>query len=751
MLENFRKSALDILAVPDLETGEVPESRLLNADSARAIYKGLVDDDRVGSYNRSIVQELLNNVPPYSQSKREEEGQGELYNLNTGHGKLITSNAASGIMDIFESDRNLVSIPLSTKIPGPQKTEAERHLATRFSEMLRDWDCFATRLNDLCCNFVDDGAGVLFFEDVNSWKVGSAGRSDIKFPVNCEPVSSQIPIAAMKRELHVGDLWRKIRNEGEAAKQGWDAVAVRKAIHSAATSKGGDWKNWEKLEEDLLANEAYVSHTVKPIPIIYIFLEELDGSVSFFTTPEKDGEFLQKQISKYKSMNEAFQVFPYSSGKGNRLATVRGMGHFIYQLCNAENISTTDLLNAAKLNSLPQYEVDGTEQLQDTALVEFGAFGTILAPGVRMPEKQQTRDLGQSLIPAMSIIDSALRKVSGNIGEVDSFGERANSDNISATLEEMNAMNSASITLFYPPLDRIYAEMVARIFRDEKDTPESIEMKRLLIEEDGLSEDIFNAIQWSGVKAIRVLGGGSKANQMNALKDIRSNTYGSMDAQGRKNNDYDYILNRAGKQAADSYIGPPNQTRKTYDDKIAELENNQMLDGAEIEPNDGEDHLVHLEVHLEVMMATKDLVESGELELTEYTLKNLPIYKHCQNHLEMIVPNDVTEQSINEITAQVQRLGEFFMNGMKAIEKEQRDAEDQQQQQGAAGEEQESRLNEAATESQMKVEKFQLDQQLKKAESDAKIIRENNESQAKMAIDGALAASKIRGHQPKPQ
>ena len=44
----------------------------------------------------------------------------------------------------------------------------------------------------------------------------------------------------------------------------------------------------------------------------------------------------------------------------------------------------------------------------------------------------------------------------------------------------------------------------------------------------------------------------------------------------------------------------------------------------------------------------------------------------------------------------------------------------------------------------MKVEKFQLDQQIKQAESDAKIARENNESQQKMAIDGATAASKIR-------
>lgn len=742
MIEDFRTSTLDQLAVPDLETGKVPASRLLDADSARSIWLRLLDDDQVGGYNRSIIHELLNNVPPYNQAEREEEGQGELYNLNTGNGKLITSNAASGIMDIFESDRALVNVPMSHIIPPPRRIDAERKIADRFSEMLRDWDCFATRLNDLCTNFVDDGVGVLFFEDTTTWKVGSAGLGEIKFPRHSEPVSSRIPLAAMQKELHVGDLWRKIQNEDVAKKEGWDPVAVRKAIHSASQDRK-EWKNWEKLEQDLLANEAYVSHTARPVSIIYLFVEEMDGTVSFFTTPKGSGDFLQKQVSKYKSMNEAFQVFPYSSGSGNRLSSVRGMGHFIYQLCNAENISTTDLLNAAKLNSLPQYEVDGTEQLEDTALVEFGAFGTILAPGVRMPEKQQTRDLGKSLIPAMSVVDGAIRKISGNIGEA-GFGERQNKDNISATLEQMNAMGSAAITMFYPPLDRIYREMFMRIFRDNKDTEESREMKRLLIEEDGIPEEMFGMIQFSRVKATRVLGGGSKANRINTLKDIRANTYGSMDAQGRKSNDYDYVLERSGKQYADSYIGPPDQTRKTYDDSIAELENFHMLEGAEIEPMDGQDHLVHLNSHIEVMLATKDLVESGELELTEYTMKNIKVYEHSQAHLSMVVPNDVTEAEINEISAQLQRLGEFFENGMKAIQKEQRDAEEQEAVQGQEGEAQESKQSEAATDAQMKVEKFQLDQQIKQAESEAKIARENNESQQKMAIDGATAASKIR-------
>ena len=153
----------------------------------------------------------------------------------------------------------------------------------------------------------------------------------------------------------------------------------------------------EKLEQDLLANEAYVSHTARPVSIIYLFVEEMDGTVSFFTTPKGSGDFLQKQVSKYKSMNEAFQVFPYSSGSGNRLSSVRGMGHFIYQLCNAENISTTDLLNAAKLNSLPQYEVDGTEQLEDAALVEFGAFGDYPCSGCQ--DAREATDAGSRQKP----------------------------------------------------------------------------------------------------------------------------------------------------------------------------------------------------------------------------------------------------------------------------------------------------------------------------------------------------------------
>jgi hypothetical protein len=603
--------------------------------------------------------------------------------------------------------------------------------------MLRDWDCFTPRITNLCYAWSADGIGVAFFEDEKTWKIGSASLSEIRFPSRCEPVSSKIPHAVMRKTMHVGELWRKIENKEEAEAEGWDRDEVIKAIHTGGKASNiQDWNNWEKLLEDLKANEAHVSNTIEPIEILYGFIEEVDHAVSLYTCCVKGGGgFMQKRERVYKDMNEVFQVFPYGVGENNRLYTIRGMGYFIYDNANAENIMHSILLNASKVGALPQYQYTGTEALEDASFVDVG-FAQMIPPGLALVDDGHKRDLRSTVVPAMQEIGNRLQTVSGGLTEAAIFGERENKDNIAATLDQLNKMNSFAISLFYPPLDRMFAEQVNRIFIKGHDTPETKEMKRVLIEEDGIPKEILKQIDWKRVKATRLLGGGSKANRINTFKDLREHLYGTMDAQGRKESDYDYALERGGKQYADRYIGDPQKTREPADRKLAELENNQMLEGAELEVYDGEDHLVHLEVHIEQLISTKDLVEQGGITLEDYTLRNLPIYEHSLQHLAMAPSNPLIDPVVNEARAQLQRLGEFFSNGIKALEKAQREQGEQP--------EVDPETAKAAKEDQMKTEAFLRDQQRKDAESQSSIDRKNAETQAKIAAGDAQTAANIR-------
>jgi hypothetical protein len=132
MLDTFAREAQHALELPDPETGAPPKARLGTADGLRGLWKGMEDDDELGSYNRSVVRSLLNGAPPYDQAEREEEGQGDLFNVNTGHGRTIVDAATSGVMEIFNSDRNLACVPLKSTVPEAQRTGYQRKIETRF-------------------------------------------------------------------------------------------------------------------------------------------------------------------------------------------------------------------------------------------------------------------------------------------------------------------------------------------------------------------------------------------------------------------------------------------------------------------------------------------------------------------------------------------------------------------------------------------------------------------------------------------
>lgn len=744
-MDNARISTEEILLTIDSDTGAAPESRLKDAHSLREIWENLNRSDEVGAYNRSVVRSLINGHPPFDQAEREEEGTGDLFNVNTGTGRLITDESTSGMMDIFSSERNLVEIPLDTRIPDNMRFGFQKLIEDEFSKMLTEWDAFAPRVNNLCNTDVIDGVGFLFFENDDTWQFNCCGLKDFKVNRDSEPVSTRIPVAILRREMYVGDLYRKIRNEKEAAEKGWDVEAVRGAILKAARRHRSDiWRDWERLESDLKNNELYVSNESAPVEVLIAFIQEFDGSVSMSIGTASSGtadrmsrkedstdRFLYRRPKNYKDANEVFQVFPYSSGDDNKLYSVRGMGHFIYQACNAKNIMFSRMMDAARIGSTTTYQPRSMEDLEEATFLDFG-YGMVVPPGFSIPERAQAPNLSQTLVPAMETIDKSLNEVSGLLKEgPQAMGERANEQVISFSLEQINKMSAFAVTLFYPPLDRAYREVVRRIFIEDKDTRESEAMKERL-EKLGVTEEIWRRIDLPRVRARRLIGGANKAGRMFLLNQQLSLLSG-MDDQGRRELYYDITAERFGKEYAVRYHGDPSRSRKVVDEKLADLENFHMIEGNEIEVHDGEDHMAHLRSHLEEMIAGREGIDQGLVDLGDYYLRFIKIFEHAQAHLALMVPDESTKEEIAAFRQALQNLDELFTNGEREILAEQRKAA---QQNGGAQQEGQQPLSEVEIqlrEEQRKDLAAQADIERKNRESAAKIARERVEADVKIA------------------
>ena len=206
-----------------------------------------------------------------------------------------------------------------------------------------------------------------------------------------------------------------------------------------------------------------------------------------------------------------------------------------------------------------------------------------------------------------------------------------------------------------------------------------------------------------------------------------------MDSQGRKSFDYDDVADLAGHDYADRYIGPPEQTRATRHDEAAQYENELMFDGADIEPLDGQDHMTHLRWHVSAMLDSKDAVENGEMDLVDYALRYVKVWEHTNKTLAEVQIDETVESEVNEMVAQVQRLGEFIHNGMEQARAEQQDAENNQEETGLSDEQKKTISFQA--EEQRKQMAFQMEQQRKNAESAAKVARENAIAEAKAVAD----------------
>ena len=165
------------------------------------------------------------------------------------------------------------------------------------------------------------------------------------------------------------------------------------------------------------------------------------------------------------------------------------------------------------------------------------------------------------------------------------------------------------------------------------------------------------------------------------LMDQLQQMYSTGDAVGLSNFEYDYLVELVGAEKAERYAGKPNEQRLPYDHKIAKLENFEMLEGDYIDPVDGENHMVHLPEHIDVLEEGLQGVDEGQIDIMAWTMEHQMVYRHCVATLEMTTVHETVQPELNMYHQRVQQIGEIVVNGLKMINKAAREG------QAAGGEE----------------------------------------------------------------
>jgi len=762
MLDNHNpfeesKSTLDALG-PD---NKPLDERIGSPSVLRNIHESFKDNDEGGAANRAATQELVDFVPPYDPEELEARGQGDRFNVNFGLVSAIKNEAVSAYHDIYTTPTALLEIALKTEVNAEEKQQWASIMSEEFTAMLRSWDAATPQMLLLADLIVTHGVGIPWFEDSNNIQFEVSGMEDFNFDDDQVAISSKCEAVTAERIMNVAKIWSKVdgkETDGDGyTTDGWNRDAIVDLINDA--QPGDDAKDsWdlEKLQREMKGNRVRGLSTLKSIRLVWGFIRELDGTYSVYAAGnsnkgksdqhnylnnEKEEKWVYRERHHYKDANEAFQIFPFGIGNKNNIHTIRGLAYFLYEAGQADNVMKCKALDAARMRASDVYQPQGgIEAQEDMQMVDIG-HAIIIPPSLKGVQASAGQPLDRTIGVAQDITREVMDRHSGGLasqGSMQSQGGRKNELEVAAELDHMSKLLSFAVNLYYPPFEKLLRELARRAFTESQTDLETIElvkdMKKRIVDR-GVPKEVFRKIDIKGSKVSRIMGAGSRGTRMLIFSQM-SELYPEMDAEGKENFTFDWSTELVGNDKTIRYFGRPQEERGHIDMSIARLENGRLQEGDFIEVSPGQNHMVHLEVHIEEGLEPGlAAVEEGTLSLEEYVTNQVTLFQHVEETMQIITVHKSDIPKLNSYRQRVQQVGEVIQNGLRAIAADNRNNGGQEE--GVAQEGDQAIENEAAAAEQklrQSADEQNLKLRAKVAESLARIEEMRKSSEAERAI-----------------
>jgi hypothetical protein len=698
--------SLNIQQIP--EEGPIPASRLKDAATGREIFESLRKADEENAKTRAKVQAMFDGSPPYDPGQLRKSKQTYRCNLNFGEAESLLEYAMSGYVDLLHSVEDLVHTPTAWGEEN-ERGELSSILSREITRTLREWPQFTFNFLHLCTQFVGHGLGIGHFEDRFDWRWRAAGQQDFMIPRGTLASEDEMEIAMARRTYPIYEIWSKIKEPSAAKESGWDVVATRKALSKSYNKTNTSATEFEKIENELKNNDWLSDARSATITLIHSWVREFDGTVThcIFTEDDSCPEFLYSGKGFLGSMQQGFVMFPYGIGTNAHYHGIRGLGYKIFPAIQVSNRLRSQLVDGAMLASSVMLQPGSETDFTNMALTYYGAYA-IIAPGMQVIQ-QSTPNFQQSVLPVLAEMGNQLQQRTGQYSTQSVFNtgsERRTRFEVAAHLDQAAKLSVTSLNLFYQPWDRLLRETVRRMIRPDYVAAEpggdAIEFLKYRLLQAGVPLEAFHAIDIGNVRAVRAVGAGSPAARTVSLRNLME-VMSAYDPVGRHNLLRDRTVTEVGAAQADRYIKRDPGPRLPVDAKIAQLENDALVDGRQIEVMEEEMHLVHIEEHLKAMGGFIEQEQQG-VPIEELVPRMMALYDHAVGHLDFVQGDITMQEQVATYRQSLQQAGEIIHNGMKRLAKMQRE----QQMAGPEGEQAPAGPSDSDMKLQQKLEEHQM-------------------------------------------
>jgi hypothetical protein len=621
--------------------GKAPRTRVTTATALHEIYINALIADRESSRDRASVSSMIDNAPPFDQAELDALGQGQRANLNFGEGAALCEAAHTAYNDLTSSVDKIATFEIEYG-DNQQRLEWEEVMAEEFDNILRGWSRFEFNVQDLARNFIDHGVGFNFWENEWDWRWKVAGLMDVFLPRHTPATTDDIDYLFVRRRYTTPQLYKYIEDRETAEKAGWNIEMTQEAIRRATTSNISSIQTmeWEQIEVEIKNNDIYFGRVrTKEIHVVHAYVVEFDGSVSHYITTE-NGElkdFLYKKERRFENIDQCIQLFTYGIGDGF-LHSIRGLGYKVFPQVQINNMLRCGLIDSTFFAMSQIVQVDDASTMDEIAFAYFGPF-SVIPTGAKIQEVTRP-DLGKQGIPTIEHLEQMLHSQIGSYqprgADLGPQGTEKTKFEVQARLQQQATISTGAMNLFYGPwektLNEVYRRMVQKgLQQNFPGGKEAFEFRRRCMQRH-VPEEAFRKVKH--VHAVRAIGFGSSSARMLALDEI-AQIAPQLDEVGRRNVIRDRIAAHVGYAQADRYAPPLNQgVRPIMDQKIAELENGQMVLGQQIQVGKTEVHIVHLAVHTNEISQIINAIKAGVVPGPNGSQQLHLFLPHCAQHLQ---------------------------------------------------------------------------------------------------------------------
>lgn len=756
-------SAIDGLTAPSTPGGMPPKDRFKDVAAAYSAYKELRLGDQLSALNRIRYEMKLAGEPPFSPAEMKKYGLATNANVNFGFMEDALTAASAPYEDLVDGSETLLRLPTKFGTDMSERLAWQNVMEAEFSALITDDDGFDYQLAELVRQFNLHGIAVPFWENRLgiSWSTTETGN--FLLPRDVRASTKSLDIACCVREYMPHELFACIENRDFAVEEGWNPEATREAIKQATPNVIWD-DDWDRWCEQWKNNDLGMSYTGKPsvIRAVHMWVVARDGKAKvqhlMFLADGSAKDFMFKSKQWMDNLAEAFTIFTDGVGVNGKYHGIRGIGYKLYAIIKEMDELWSSFIDATRQAGKIFIQPKKEGAAKNLALVEWGNF--IMLPPNADFVPRELPNYGQNLIPGLDMLGQLLQSKTGQWSTQGAFEKKQEQTarEIMARLDQIAKLSSTKVKIFYSAWERLLKEQVRRVKRKDwvSTDPDYARVHEFYerCEAQGVPKEAIHQIDMRHVRVVRAMGNGSPEARM-ALFDRLFQMFEYYDAEGKQKLVRAATISAAGKDMGDMLAPAVAGQRPPMDKKIADLENASMGQGVvmEVEPN--EIHTVHIIQHLTGAGGLLQLVQgkrTGEIGLEAVPIMRL-IHTHCEAHMQYVpetMPNKTPNMEKASFREALQQSDEEIYNGEKKIqaEREKMAKEEGQAQEGQfsanegrAMDQAESALlkvqaDAAAMEDarrqreedhqltqRQKVEAFETDQAIKKAQADADIAR----------------------------